>query len=392
MNAPYVPPGRSHPEPSSIRLLDGIRVLELGGRGPVPFTGAVLADHGAQVIRIDRTTKSEDRIGDLERTAHPMRRNKMAIGLDIRAAAGRAVVERLLRDTDIVLEGFRPGVSHRLQLDASSCWKHNPMIVFGSATGWGSTGPMASTAGHDINFLALSGLLGAIGTEDSGPVLPLNIIGDHGAGALLAFGVVAGLAARQRRGHGVEVGTSIFESSLYMANRTHVTHHQGKWKEGLGSNDLQGGAPYYGVYRTADGGYMAVGAIERRFYDEFVDRLGVVIDPLIDRTDPEQWAPLRKQIADAFATRRRDEWETMFANSDCCVSPVLGIEESARHSQTMAVLGGTTAYEATPTLAGAPAPTLTIADEGEHTWQVLTRFAGMSHDEASALITRGVAG
>lgn len=353
-------------------MLEGVKVLELGGRGPVPFAGAYLADHGADVIRIDRPPLLNDTSKSLEHDMHPLRQGKRSVGLDLRDDRAKEIILRLLPSVDIVLEGFRVNVVERLGLSYERCAEVNPRVVYGSVSGWGSKGAMSKRAGHDINYVAHAGVLGAIGTSSSGPVPPLNLVGDYGAGALLLCGVLGGLAQARLTGRGVHVNTSIFESSLYFMSRFFAFSSEGRWREGREQNDVQGAAPYYRVYGTSDAKYIAVGAIEEQFYFQFVSGLGLDVASLPDRTDPQHWPELRKMFAAAVASQDRDYWCGVFEGVDACVTPVLEVDEALSSPQAKAVLDGGTADRTVPTFrADGPHTRGPGPLTGQHTLEVL---------------------
>ena len=317
-------------------VLDGLRVIEIEAIGPAPFAGMMLADHGAEVLRIDRVAPSGLGFADSDPARDPLGRGKRSVALDLKRREGVDAALRLIGRADALIEGMRPGVMERLGLGPSVCLARNPRLVYGRMTGYGQTGPMAPRAGHDIDYIALSGVLSAIGSADK-PVPPLNLIGDFGGGGMvLAFGVVAALLAAQRTGKGQVVDASMTEGASLLAAYIHGIAAMGLWGEGREANLLDGGAPFYCAYRTADGKFLAVGAIEPKFYAELIARLGLAAETLPDQTDRARWPELQRRIAAAIATRSRVEWEAIFDGSDACVAPVLSFAEAPLHPHNAA--------------------------------------------------------
>lgn len=315
--------------------LDGLRVIELAGMGPAPFCGMLLADMGADVLRIDRPVPPGD--GIAMKPAEDLRgRNKRSARIDLKDPRGIDVLLDLLATADVLIEGYRPGVTERMGIGPEVCLARNPALVYGRATGWGRDGPMAMAAGHDINYLALTGALAMIGPPGGAPVPPLNLVGDLGGGALyLAFGVLAALTSARVTGKGQVVDSAMIDGVTSLLTVSHgrrqFGHHGAR-----GENVLDGGAPYYTTYATRDGKYMAVGAIEARFYRAFVSGLGLDPDAVQDRGDKANWPPLRATFAKVFAERTRDEWEAVFDGTDACVSPVLDLGEAGSHPHNVA--------------------------------------------------------
>lgn len=310
--------------------LDDVRVVELAGIGPGPFAGMLLADLGADVVRVDRPRGAG--IG-IDPATDTTLRNKRSVLLDLKSPQGASALLDLVRRADVLIEGLRPGVLERLGVGPEEALARNPALVYGRVTGWGQSGPLADTAGHDIDYLARSGVLGMIGMPGGPPVVPANLLGDYAAGSLyLVVGVLAALRHARASGTGQVVDAAIVDGAAHLTTMIHAMVGAGAWQDQRGVNLLDGGAPFYGVYRTADGGYMAVGALEERFYAEFVRLLGVS-DDLPDRSDPAQWAALRSRIANRFACRTRAEWTEVFAASDACVAPVNALHEAPRDPQ-----------------------------------------------------------
>lgn len=311
--------------------LAGVKVVELAGIGPAPMCAMLLADLGATVIRIDRTEKVE--LG-VERPPHLnlLNRNREVIELDLKQAASRDLVLRLVEEADALIEGFRPGVMERLGLGPVVCRERNPRLVYGRMTGWGQEGPLAQIAGHDINYIAITGALDAIGQAGGAPVVPLNLIGDFGGGALyLAFGLLAGIIEARRSGLGQVVDAAIVDGVASLLTIIYGLSEAGAHHSGRGSNILDGGAYFYGTYACSDGGWMAVGPVERRFHDQLLAKLG--IDPAMfpKQAEKERWPEARARLAEIFATRPRDEWAALFQGSDACAMPVLTMAEAMEH-------------------------------------------------------------
>jgi alpha-methylacyl-CoA racemase len=266
-----------------------------------------------------------------------LNRGRRSIAVDVKTEAGCEVVKRLVAKADAVIEGFRPGVMERLGLGPDVLLALNPKLVFGRMTGFGQDGPLAQTAGHDIDYIALAGALHAIGRKGKAPLAPLNLVGDFGGGGMfLAFGVVCALLEAQRSGRGQVVDAAMVDGAATLMALMYGLFSQGAWKDERGVNILDGGAPWYDTYRTKDDRWLAVGAIERRFYEEFVERLGLKLSDLPKQHDRAGWPDLRRRFAAAIAARTRDEWEAVFAGSDACVAPVLALGEVAQHPHNAA--------------------------------------------------------
>jgi len=292
----------------------------------------VLADLGAEVLRIDRPGGPPYLPGDPRHDL--LGRGKRSAVLDLRQPAGAAAVRRLAARADVLLEGFRPGVAERLGVGPADCLAVNPKLVYGRATGWGRTGPLAGTAGHDLTYLALSGVLSLLGPAQGPPVPPLNLLGDYGGGGmLLVAGVLAGLWQTARGGEGQVVDASIVDGVALLATQLLGLRHGGLWSGRRGDSLLDGGAPFYGVYETADQKYVAVAALEPAFYAELLAGLGLDPATLPDRDDPAQWPRLRAILAERIASRTRDEWRRIFEGTDACLAPVLDFDEAADHPQ-----------------------------------------------------------
>ncbi|MFE7809276.1 CaiB/BaiF CoA transferase family protein [Streptomyces sp. NPDC057430] len=331
--------------------LAGVRVVELAGIGPGPFAAMLLGDLGADVVRIDRPGGSGlgiDPAYDLTN------RNKRSVLVDLKAEGGPVTVLDLVERADILIEGYRPGVAERLGVGPDACLARNPKVVYGRMTGWGQDGPLATTAGHDIAYLAITGTLGMIGPDPEGPpTVPANLVGDYAGGSLyLVVGVLAALQHARAHGEGQVVDAAIVDGAAHLATMIHGMLASGGWQDRRGVNLLDGGCPFYGTYETSDGRYMAVGALEQQFYDEFVRLLGIE-DLAPARRDFGRWAELRTAVAERFRTRTRDEWADVFDGTDACVAPVLSLREAPGHPH-LAARG--TFVEHTGQTQPAPAP------------------------------------
>jgi len=312
--------------------LAGLRVIELASIGPGPMCAMLLADQGADVIRVDRVEPSGLGV-PLEPRFDVTSRGRRSIALDLKHGAGREAALRLIESADVLIEGWRPGVAERLGLGPDDCAARNPRLVYGRMTGYGQSGPLAQAAGHDINYIALTGALHAIGPADGAPVPPLNLVGDYGGGALyLAFGVMAALYERERSGRGQVVDAAMVDGASSLLSIFHGMLASGRWDASRrGANLLDGGAPFYGTYAAADGRYVAVGALEPKFFAEFAQAIGLP-DRFVKRQyDPRVWPEMREAIGARLATRTRDEWARQFEHGDACVAPVLTLHEAPSH-------------------------------------------------------------
>ncbi|MDU0290052.1 CaiB/BaiF CoA-transferase family protein [Saccharothrix longispora] len=368
--------------------LEGLKVVELAGLAPAPFGCMVLADLGASVVRVDRVGGAPAVPGDV------LGRGRRSIGVDVRRPEGAELVLRLVAESDVLVEGFRPGVTERLGIGPAQCLARNPRLVYGRMTGWGQSGPLADRAGHDINYIAVAGALEPIGRPGQPPTVPLNLVGDFGGGGLLlALGLLAALYERERSGRGQVVDAAMVDGAALLTTFLHGMSSAGAWSGGRGGNLLDGGAPFYDVYEAADGRYVSVGALEEKFYAELVALLDLADAP--DRRDPARWPELRARIAAAIATRTRDEWAALAEGTDACLAPVLAPGEAPAHGHnaergTFVEVGGVPQPAPAPrfdrTPAGEPtAPPATGADTDE----VLAGL-GLTGDEVAALRSAGV--
>ncbi|GAA1006852.1 CoA transferase [Acrocarpospora pleiomorpha] len=332
--------------------LAGVRVLELAGLAPGPFAGMMLADHGAEVLRVDRVKAVTD-----APHANVMDRGKRSIGLDLKSADGVAAFKRLAASADVVIEVFRPGVAERLGIGPADLHAVNERLIYGRMTGWGQDGPLAATAGHDIDYIAISGALSALGRAGDRPTPPINILGDFaGGGLMLAYGVLLALIERGRTGRGRVIDAAMVDGAALLLAMFYQASQTGFWGA-RGTNLLDTGAPMYDTYETADGKYLAVGSLEPQFWAELLGKLGLTDLP--DRDDQANWPVIRDHLAAVFATRTRADWEAVFAGSDACVSPVLELAEAPEHPhnrarETFVEVSGVTQPAPAPRLLGAP--------------------------------------
>ncbi|GLZ39479.1 CaiB/BaiF CoA-transferase family protein [Actinokineospora sp. NBRC 105648] len=312
--------------------LTGLQVVELAGLAPAPFAATVLADLGADVVRVDRARPGFD---VLAFPHDPLTRGRRWIGVDVKSPEGLELVLRLVDGADVLVEGFRPGVAERMGLGPDALLARNPRLVYGRITGWGQDGPLAAAAGHDINYIAIAGALHPIGQAGHKPTLPLNLVGDFGGGGMvLAMGVLAALVERASSGRGQVVDTSMVEGAALLTTGLHGLRNLGLWNDDRGRNLLDGGAPFYDTYETSDGEYVAVGAIEARFFADLVRVLG--LEDVPDHHNPENWPALRELFTRTFKTRTRDEWAALAEGTDACLSPVLSPSEATRHPHNVA--------------------------------------------------------
>jgi alpha-methylacyl-CoA racemase len=359
--------------------LAGVRVVELAGIGPGPFAAMLLADLGADVVRVDRP--GGPGIG-IDPAYDVTNRNKRSVVVDLKSPDGPARVLDLAERADVLIEGYRPGVAERLGVGPEDCHARNPALVYGRMTGWGQEGPLADRAGHDIAYIALTGTLGMIGAPDQPPAIPANLVGDYAGGSLyLVVGVLAALHHARATGAGQVVDAAIVDGAAHLASMIHGMLAAGGWQDRRGANLLDGGCPYYGTYETSDGGHMAVGALEGQFYAEFLDLLGIPeLGPA--HKDLTRWGELREAVAARFRTRTRDEWTAVFEGSDACVAPVLSLREAPHHPHlaargTFTDHGGITQpapaprFSATPTaVRGGPALPGADTDDVARDWDV----------------------
>jgi alpha-methylacyl-CoA racemase len=377
--------------------LAGLRVLELAGMGPAPFCGTLLADLGAEVVRVDRAGGSPPAgVPDDPRTEY-LGRSRRSIAVDLKQPAGRELVLDLAAGSDVLLEGFRPGVAERLGVGPADVLARNRALVYGRMTGWGQDGPYAPTAGHDLTYLAVTGALHAIGRADQPPPPPLNVIGDFGGGGTyLAIGVLAAVLHARTTGEGQVVDASIVDGTASLLGMIHGFHAGGVWQDRREANMLDGGAPYYAVYRCSDGRDVAVGAIEPQFWATLLDRIGQAGDPVLARRDDRAaWPEVRARLAEVFATAPREHWVELTAGTDACLAPVLSLTESATDPHAVARgafvdVDGVAQPAPAPRLDRTPARAPYRAPvPGEHSAEVLAEL-GLAPDRIDELLTAGV--
>jgi alpha-methylacyl-CoA racemase len=311
--------------------LEGIRVVEIAGIGPGPFCGMMLADLGAEVLRVDRSNA-------VRKPLQPgpnldfLARGRHSVAVDLKHPRGVEVVLRLVDRADALLEGFRPGVMERLGLGPDVCLGRNPRLVYGRMTGWGQDGPLAKAAGHDLNYIALTGALHAIGRPDSPPPPPLNLVGDFGGGGLLlAYGIVCALLERARSGQGQVVDAAMVDGASTLMAIIFGAHTAGWWRDQRMSNMLDGGAPFYDCYETKDGKYVSIGSIEPQFYRELIEKMGLSGEELPHQMDRSAWPKMKERFASVFKTKTREEWCEIMEGSDVCFAPVLSLTEAPEH-------------------------------------------------------------
>jgi alpha-methylacyl-CoA racemase len=369
--------------------LEGVKILEVAGIGPGPFAGMMLSDMGADVVRIDRADRV--RGGDPENPPKDiLARGRRSVAVDLKNPEGIETVLSMVEQADVIIEGFRPGVMERLGLGPDICLARNPGLVFGRMTGWGQEGPLASAAGHDINYIALTGALHAIGRRDQAPVPPLNLVGDFGGGGmLLAYGVVCALLEKGRSGKGQVVDAAMVDGASALMGMIYAMNSMGVWKDERGANLLDTGSHFYDVYETKDGKYVSIGSIEPQFYALLLQKLGLENEQLPSQMDREQWAALKVRVAEIFKTRTRDAWSEAMEGSDVCYAPVLDLEEAPKHPH---LKHRKTFVEAAGVIQPAPAPRFsrTVPElvrapsfEGQHTEEVLADFGFDSERIAS---------
>ncbi|MET0133446.1 MAG: CaiB/BaiF CoA-transferase family protein [Kibdelosporangium sp.] len=366
--------------------LAGLRVVELAGIGPAPFCAMLLADLGADVVRVDRPSGSA--VAGLP-SRDLLNRNKRSVLVDLKNDRGPEVVLRLAAEADVLIEGYRPGVAERLGVGPEQCWERNSKLVYGRMTGWGQEGPLAQSAGHDIGYIGITGVLHAIGRADGPPQVPLNLVGDFGGGSLyLAVGILAAL----RTGKGQVVDAAIVDGAAHLATMIYGLVSAGVWRPERGANLLDTGAPFYDVYETSDGEHMAVGPLEPRFYAKFVELLGLADAGLPAQMDIPQWPVLRKRFAEVFATRSREEWTAVFEGTDACVAPVLSLTEASSHPHivargTLVDRDGFVQPAPAPRFSATPAELRTPpAIPGQHTREAL---ADWGFDDIDELLAHG---
>lgn len=382
-------------------VLAGIKVIEIGGLGPAPFCAMMLADHGAEVLRVERLGKvhtegaevQDDLVGwDI------MSRGRLSAGIDLKHELGRDLVRRLSLDADVFIEGFRPGVAERLGIGPDDLRRDHERLVYGRMTGWGRSGPLADRAGHDLNYISVSGALAHIGRVGQAPTPPLNLVGDFGGGGmLLAFGICAALVRRGITGIGQVVDAAMVDGAALLMAPLFGAYDSGYWSDERGTNLLDSGAPFYDCYQCADGGYVAVGALEPQFFAALV--AGLDLDPttLPSQNDRDRWPELREAFETRFRSRSRDEWAEHFSTMDACVSPVLTMGEAPSYPHNVerdgyVQVGGVRQPGPAPRFSESPAPVPSPPQiAGANTDEVLARW-GIDTDERTRLRSAGAIG
>lgn len=309
-------------------VLNGLKIVEMSAIGPVPLAGMLLSDMGAEVVR---QVKPNDPFAIPNDVCH---RGKLSLELDIKTEQGQQQAKQLIEKADVVIEGSRPGVMERLGLGPEQFEQANPKLIYGRMTGWGQTGPLAQTAGHDINYIALTGALHAIGRESENPVPPLNLVGDYGGGSMfLVMGILAALYERQTSGKGQVIDAAITEGTANLMSIFYSMNQVGMWSQNRASNMLDSAAPYYDTYQTSDNKFIAIGAIEPKFYAELVEKMELGLELFAEQNNQEKWQQQKQQIARVVKTKTQDEWLEIFKGSDACVSPVLDFKQANKHPQ-----------------------------------------------------------
>jgi len=368
--------------------LQGVKIIEMAGLGPAPFACMLLADLGAEVICIDRPVSKQ--ADPAENFTNVLRRGKKSIVIDMKRPQASQTVLRLIAGADVVIEGYRPGVMERLGLGPEVCMAQNPALVFGRMTGWGQSGPLSQAAGHDINYIALSGALHAVGTAEQ-PVVPLNLVGDFGGGAmLLVAGVLSAVIHARSTGSGQVVDAAMTDGSALLMSMMYGFMASGHWKDQRASNMLDGGAHFYGTYQCSDGKWIAIGSIEPQFYALLIEKSGLKNVDMTQQRNPAAWPEMKSRLAEVFATRTREQWCHLMEGTDVCFAPVLGMKEAADHPhnqarQTFCEVGGV--------MQPSPAPRFsnTVSEishppvqTGTHTIEILGKL-GLSEAEINAL-------
>jgi alpha-methylacyl-CoA racemase len=375
--------------------LEGVKIIELAGIGPCPMCGMLLADLGADVLKIDRILPSGLGVAVPDADAF-LHRSRQSIALDLKRDESAPLVLRLCERADALIEGFRPGVTEKLGIGPEPCLARNARLVYGRVTGWGQTGPLAQAAGHDLNYIALTGALHAIGRPGQPPTPPLNLVGDFGGGALyLALGVVAALFEARRSGHGQVVDAAMVDGAASLMTALYGLRSAGLINDERGVNVLDGGAHFYDVYETSDGKYIALAPIEPRFYATLLRHLGIEPDTLPYSREREDWPALKSKLAALIKTRTREEWTTLLEGTDACFAPVLNLEEAPHHPHnraraTFVEHDGRWQPNAAPRFSRTPSAIRSPpVAAGEHTRDALAAW-GLGGDEIDALIASGV--
>lgn len=374
--------------------LSGIRIIEIAGIGPGPFCGMMLADHGAQVIRVDRPG-GQALVGDPAKDL--LNRSRVSVNIDLKKPEGIAAVQRLIASADGLIEGFRPGVMERLGLGPDALLADNPKLVFGRMTGWGQDGPYAQAAGHDLNYIALSGVLDGCGRAGDKPTPPINLLGDFGGGGMmLAFGMVAALLSARATGKGQVVDCAMTDGSAVLATMIWSLRATGRWHDARGTNFLDTGAHFYDCYETADGKFISIAPVEPQFYADLISRLGLADDTDFHvQNDPRRWPALKVKLDALFRTRTRDEWCTLLEHTDACFAPVLSMTEAPLHPHNLArgtfiEVDGITQPAPAPRYSGTPTATPSPLSMDPEAARGIWQEVGLSDDELAHLRAAGV--
>ncbi len=375
--------------------LAGLKIVEFEAIGPGPFCGMMLADMGADVLLIDRPQDPGLGLGR-NRWNDVMLRGRRSVTLDLKSAGGVAAAKQLVAKADAIIEGSRPGVMERLGLGPDVLHALNPALVYGRMTGWGQDGPLAPRAGHDINYIALTGVLHAIGRKGEAPVPPLNLVGDFGGGGmLLAFGIACGIIEARASGKGQVVDAAMVDGASTLAAMFAGMQAAGRWSETRGDNLLDTGAPWYDTYETADGKHVAIGSIEPKFYAELLQRMGLAGEALPTQLDRAGWPVLRARFAATFKTKTRDEWDAVFKDSDACFAPVLTFTEARAHAHmaargTFATVGRVNQPAPAPRFSRTPGAVRGAPPERGGEGQAALSDWGFSEQEVAALVQQGL--
>ncbi len=379
-----------------MRPLDGIRVIEMAGLAPVPYAGMILADFGAEVIRVDRSPAAG---GGFDPTRDYLGRGKRSVGINMKDPRGVETLLRLAENSDVLIEPFRPGVMEKLGAGPEPVMQRNPALVYARLTGWGQEGPYSAMAGHDINYIALSGALSLIGRKGEKPLPPVNLLGDFaGGGMLCAMGIVLALFERTHSGEGQIIDAAMVDGVAHLSSFLFGFQAAGLWSEQRGTNLLDSGAPFYDTYETADGLFMSVGAIEPQFYAVLLEKLGLDADNMPHQHDQSSWPKTAAKFSGVFRSKTRGQWEAVFTGCDACVAPVLSLNEAAQHAHAKARGGFISGVNADATPQAAPRLSRTpgrAAEQaplpGQDSADIFTQL-GMSDDEVESLKREGVLG
>ncbi|MGE8065234.1 CaiB/BaiF CoA transferase family protein [Pseudomonas sp. NPDC089569] len=369
--------------------LQGLKVLEMAGIGPAPFCAMLLADMGAEVIRVDRLVP-----GAMGGGGSMVDRGRKSIALDPKRTGANEVLLKLVEQVDVLIEGFRPGVMERLGLGPDVCLRTNPRLIYGRMTGWGQDGPLALAAGHDINYIALTGALHSMGHADRAPTPPLHLAGDMGGGAMmLALGIVSALHETRQSGKGQVIDAAICDGTSLLTTLYHSLLASGKWRHERQANMLDGGAHFYGCYTCADGKYLSVGPMEPQFYKLLLELCELPVAEFSEQWNREAWPVMRSQLEALFLTRTRDEWAALLEGTDACVAPVLDFDEVVRHPHHVARknfidVNGAPCPAPAPRFSRTPARAGAVPQPGEHTLSVL-RDLGLGEGEIAQLKASG---